>query len=388
MRTFSLTFILIALLSTHSYSQTWNLEWEKYSQSPNQDYFKDVCETPDGEFVVLGSKGANNLADIWLLCFNSKGDTLWTRKFKTPGKDQPTKLTGMTNGDFLILGETGISDNSKILLIRTDRNGNELWRKLLDDGNFCKGKDIAPLPDNGFVIVGSKNTDTQDPHPWMAKMDENGNMIWEQMFSEKGCLATVKQLPNDEFILSGQVIGKVDNDCDILVMQTNNSGKMIWQNKMLAPTSKEWPECVCCSPDSCFIMVGWAGNCLNDIADENPIFDYDLMVKKLDSKGKVLWAKNFDSEGSEGGNAVAIRPDGKLLIAGVKLTSFTGKVGPWLLEVDEQGNILNESLLNMNLSQANKVINTSDGGFVVIGPGIFERLGPHSDGWIMKFNGL
>ena len=143
-----------------------------------------------------------------------------------------------------------------------------------------------------------------------------------------------------------------------------------------------------CYKDSCFVLVGWAGKCLNDIADENPIFDYDLMIKKINCEGKVLWTKEVDSEGSEGGNAVVIRPDGKFLVAGVKLTSFTGNIGPWLLEVDNDGNVVDELLLNMRLDQASKIINTSDGGFVVIGPGLHERINSNTDGWILKFKGI
>ncbi len=156
-------------------------------------------------------------------------------------------------------------------------------------------------------------------------------------------------------------------------------------NRMQASKSREWAECVCCSPDSCFMLVGWVGNCLNDIDSEYPIFDFDLVLKKIDCNGKELWSKSFDAEGSEGGNAITIRPGGNMLLAGVKLTSFSGKVGPWIIETDSQGKILNETLLNLKLTQACKVINTSDGGFVVIGPGMNEKINSLSDGWIAKF---
>jgi hypothetical protein len=52
------------------------------------------------------------------------------------------------------------------------------------------------------------------------------------------------------------------------------------------------------------------------------------------------------------------------------------------------GNILDEQLLNMQLEQASKAIVAPDGGIVVIGPGMNERLNPRSDGWIMKFSEL
>ena len=151
-----------------------------------------------------------------------------------------------------------------------------------------------------------------------------------------------------------------------------------------------WPECICCSPDSCFILAGWQGNCLGDIEAEEPIFDYDMVVNKLDCTGKVLWTKNFDREGSEGGNAITIRPDGDFIVAGIKATSFTGQVGPWLIHLSAEGEIKDEKLIpfHFNNDHAIKVINTSDGGFVVIGPGVQEENNLRSNGWIMKFASL
>lgn len=101
----------------------------------------------------------------------------------------------------------------------------------------------------------------------------------------------------------------------------------------------------------------------------------------------MIWTKNIDSEGSEGGSAVVVRPDGNILMAGKKETSFLGKIGPWLVLTNEKGEKLDEHLLpfKFNIDQAADIINSSDGGFVVIGPGAIDRKYGRSDGWIKKF---
>jgi len=382
MKPILLTLVILGSICLNTFSQNWKLEWEKSSGFEKQDYFTDISELPDGGFVVLGERGASKSGNLWLVRYNSQGDTLWTHTFETPTSDIPAKVACLNNGDLLVLSSSGTADDSKVKLMRTDANGNFLWEKTLDDGNYFKPGDIYPMQNNGFVVAGGKGSDAANLHLWFAQMDENGDPVWERIFSEntKGCLVSAKQLPNNDFILSGQVNGTSANDCDITIIRTNSNGEQIWQNRMEAPKSKEWPECVCCSPDSCFVMVGWAGTCLNDMNDENAIFDY--------CDGKVVWSKNIDGEGSEGGNAIAIRPDGKFLIAATKLTSFTGNIGPWLVEVDNEGNIVNQMMLNMRLEKASKVINSSDGGFVVIGPGLNERISYRSDGWIVKFSGM
>jgi len=127
---------------------------------------------------------------------------------------------------------------------------------------------------------------------------------------------------------------------------------------------------------------------MNDVNSENPVFDYDLLMVKVSPSGNVIWSKNIDSEGSEGGNGVAILRDGRILLAGKKETSFMGRVGPWLLLSDKDGNIISEMVLPFLFTQdqAAKIINTSDGGFVVIGPGLTSPENTRSEGWIKKFN--
>ncbi len=385
-----LTLVFLGSIFLNSFSQDWKLEWEKSSGFAKQDYFTDISELPDGGFVVLGECGASRSGNLWLIRYNQQGDTLWTRSFETPTSDTPAKVACLNNNDLLVLGSSASEGDTKVKLMRCDPDGNLLWEKTLDDGNYFKAGDIYPLENSGFILAGGKGSDAANPHLWLAQMDENGDPVWERSFSENinGCLVSAKQLPNSDFILSGQVNGTSANDCDIVLIRTNSNGEEIWQNRMEAPKSREWPECVCCSPDSCFVMVGWAGTCLNDMNDENAIFDYDLMIKKVNCDGKVIWSKNIDGEGSEGGSAITIRPDGKFLVAGTKVTSFTGKIGPWLLEVDNDGNIENQLMLNMHLDRASKVINSSDGGFVVIGPGLHDRISYRSDGWILKFSGM
>jgi len=136
------------------------------------------------------------------------------------------------------------------------------------------------------------------------------------------------------------------------------------------------------------MVVGWQGLCLNDINSDEPIFDFDLAISKIDKKGKLVWTRNFNREGSEGGNSVAIRPNGSFIIAGKKATSFLGKVGPWLLLVDAEGNETGENLIKFhcNNDQAVKVINCNDGGIVVIGPGLQDESNTRANGWIMKFS--
>jgi hypothetical protein len=82
-----------------------------------------------------------------------------------------------------------------------------------------------------------------------------------------------------------------------------------------------------------------------------------------------------------------VRPDEKILLGGKKETSFLGRVGSWLLVTDQEGTVVSEMVFPFNFGndQAVEIINSSDGGFVVIGPGELDLNQQNSDGWIKKF---
>lgn len=388
MKPFLSTLLSFCLLALFSNAQTWDIEWQYTSNKQNQDYFADIDQTSDGSFIVLGCESTNKSSDLCLSLYDERGVAIWSQTFGTAKNDIPCKVKSMENGDFLILGKTSDEGVAKTLLLKTDSNGNEIWRILLDSTKNEVGNDLIPLPDNEFLLAGSSGIDKNQM--WLARFNEDGKIAWTKNFHPdiQGSITSVKILPNNELLMSARVQGTNKNDCDIALMRTDNLGNEVWFNHLSSPKIKEWPQCVCCSPDSSIIMVGWSGACLNDINSEYPVFDFDVVVKKFSANGKLIWTKSFDGEGSEGGNAVTVLPDGNFIIAGIKATSFSGKIGPWLLLLDSNGNIVNETLLNMRLEQAAKAIVAPDGGIVVIGPGINDRLSSRSDSWIIKFAGL
>ncbi len=389
-----LTIVFFCLFSFVVYGQNWQIAWEKQLGNSKMDYFTDVITDVNGGFTVLGSTipKAKNSYDLWLIRFNDKGDTIWTKTFGTDLNEKPKKILQTPDGSYLILGITKDSVLEIPVIIRTDKDGNELWQKRFNDGNFYLGEDIVYDGESGFWVAGSKSSQKEIQNRWIAKLNENGEIVWEKSFSAdlNGFCKAVKKLPDGSFVVTGKVEKSGQKDCDVWISRLDKEGKPLWDTRITNPKIKAWPECVCCSPDSFIMVIGWQGLCLNDINSDDPIFDFDLAVSKIDKKGKVMWTKNFNREGSEGGNSVAIRPNGNFIIAGKKATSFLGKVGPWLLLVDAEGNETGENLIKFhcNNDQAVKVINCNDGGIVVIGPGLQDEENIRANGWIMKFSSL
>ncbi len=385
---------LIVCLFSPGFGQSWNIVWNKELGNQRMDYFKDVIEDINGGYTVLGSiflQGGTSY-DFWLVRFNDSGDTLWTKTLGTDFTDVPKRLVQVDDGSYILTGMAQSENQEELLIVKTDTDGNELWRKSFGGDSYFAGEDLVALDNDGFLMVGSKGADKNNVKSWIIKLDNNGETVWERFIEEdiNGCCKSIKKLPDGGFAITGQMAKNSKNDCDMWVARLNSNFESMWMSNVPSPNMKVWPECICCSPDSCFMLVGWQGTCFGDINVDDPTFDYDMLLVKMDKKGKVLWTKNFDKEGSEGGNTVTIRPDGNFIVGGIKATSFLGKIGPWLTLVDTDGNLVSEKLIEMHFNgdQAIKIINCSDGSIVVIGPGIQDEKYSRSNGWIMKLSGI
>jgi hypothetical protein len=328
--------------------------------------------------------------DFWLVRFNTNGDILWMKVLGTQSQDYPSSMAQLPDGSYVLAGKTETdSKNYQAYIVKTDGKGNVLWQKNIGNEQYKDIENVIATGNSEIIISGIKTTASDVDNIWIAKLNSEGEMLWEKLLDDNrmACSQSLKHLPDGSFVLAGSVKDKNIPDANLMVMRFSSSGERIWMYEQESVGKNVWPECICCSPDSNFIVVGWHGACMNDITSEYPVFDYDLFVAKISQEGKLVWTRNIDSEGSEGGNAVAVRADGKILMAGKKETSFLGKVGPWLLLSDEKGNVIDEALLpfKFNKDQAVQIVNSSDGGFVVIGPGQVEQDYNRSDGWIKKF---
>jgi hypothetical protein len=384
--------IVFIFLQTSALGQNWEIEWEKKMGTQNMDVFTDVIQNDEGGFTVIGTTFPEGKQDIdfWLVKFGADGELVWSKTMGTGNNDFPLSLEQCGDGGYILTGKTQVGDNLfKAFLLKTEKDGNEQWQKVLEDPGWVSATNVIVTNDENFVVSGEKITGDANKNIGLAKFSGDGEMMWEKSFGENKLASpgSLKKLPNGGFALAGQISEKGSKDSDLWIFRFDKNGEKMWDTQINSPGIIIWPECICCSPDSNIVAVGWYGTCMNDINSADPIFDFDLFITQISSKGKFLWTKNIDSEGSEGGNAVVVRPDGKILLAGKKETSFLGRIGPWLLLTDEKGTVLSELVLpfNFNGDQAAGIINTSDGGFVVIGPGKIDLDKTRSDGWIKKF---
>jgi len=383
-------FVLVFLYGS-VFGQPIELEWEKQMGSPSTDMFTDVIEDINGGFTVLGAT-FNDLKkniDNWLVRFDADGKVIWTETFGSDNYDCPLHFAQCNNGNYVLAGKIQTDNVATGVILKVDTLGKLIWTKEFGNKNCYCFEDVIVLENKNIIAAGTLYDENQFKKGLLVQLNPKGEIIWEKSINkmDQTIPKSLKKLPDGGFALASKIALKNSLDSDLYVIRFNADGEIIWDFHQKKPNIQIWPECICCTPDNNLMVSGWHGSCMNDINAENPVFDFDLFITKISPEGKVIWNKNIDSEGSEGGYAIAIRPDGKILLAGRKETSFLGRIGPWILLTDEKGEMISELVppIIFNADKAARLINSSDGGFLVIGPGEVEPNTTRSDGWIKKF---
>jgi hypothetical protein len=179
-------------------------------------------------------------------------------------------VIGSTTGDFGSQINQGTQD---AYLTKYDSAGNVQWTKLLGSAGSASGFSLALDPSGGVVVTGSTTADIVqgavadgNADSFVAKYDSNGNQTW------------IKQLQT----LSGNQANSVSVD---------SSGN---------------------------IFIG--GQVLSGVISRGQVAQgsSDAYLAKLDSKGNIVYEKQFGTSGKDQVAATATGADGSLYVASVQ----------------------------------------------------------------------
>ena len=112
----------------------------------------------------------------------------------------------------------------------------------------------------------------------------------------------------------------------------------------------------------------------------------DMWLVKTDSTGVEQWNKTYGKNGSEGATSVIKTSDGGYLLVGVTISFGEGKGDFWLVKTDSTGiEQWNQTYGGLEPELANSVLETSDGGYVLLGITSSFRA-DNIDIWLIKMD--
>lgn len=358
------------LISAEEPDTAWT---RMYGGNGDDDCFYSVEQTADGGYIVSGKTGVGSGAS-WLVKTDAAGDTLWTSAIGSSTEDKFYQVRQTASGGrYICVGGKYHGGGEAAYFTRTDTAGAQSWYRVVDRMYLT---DVRQTADYGFAATGRKSSN--DGGIWLIKTDSAGVVVldtsYDGQFSSK-----LQVLADGGYLLAA---GDYDEDGDtaVYLLCTDAAGAVQWARA--SDNTTEWIQAydVILTSDNGIVVVG-----VRKLLAED---DEDVILRKLDQNGTVLWTKIFDRAEYDCGYSVAETYEGGFIITGSSAASrFGDENALWVLRTNSVGDTIWTKtfnyLVSSYLDDYSQVIVGSDSSYVIA---TTNSTGSYYCGWLIKIN--
>jgi hypothetical protein len=258
---------------------------------------RDVAETPDSGFVVVGTIGSNGL----IAKVDRYGNARWFREIDPGPIVAMEAVTVMDNGDVVVTGRQDFSPVD-LLLARYNSNGGVVWSfnfdnvtpdavlafdidhtdagaiivfaTLLEDGTGEKRINVLEFTGAGgfvdvlfdaevnqsvlsgfahdsgdFIIAGEREGEAL-----AMRIDSEGAQAWEQVDATSSAFVACEQTPDGGFAFAGSAAPS--GHTDFYAMKTDADGTVEWTETLVRPDDN-YPKDMAVGSDGALYTIGF-----------------------------------------------------------------------------------------------------------------------------------
>ena len=234
----------------HSLGDYWGIKmdangdriWRRYFGGSHVDESKDVLQTSDDGFLLIGvsestdfditdPRGGN---DMWIVKVSEYGDLMWQKSFGGSEIDFGYAVTHTNDGHFIIAGDTRSSDqdvstsygNADVWVVKFNAsNGGLIWEKSYGGSAFESARGITSLSDGTFLITGNTRSENGD-----VSNNYGLNDAWAIIINNDGELLLERSIGGTNLDFANKAIETSNNQL-IIVGNTESSDNDISLNK-------------------------------------------------------------------------------------------------------------------------------------------------------------
>jgi hypothetical protein len=369
------------------------MEWKQTIGGIGFDNANSVQQTCDGGYISAGRTGSygSGGGDFWLVKTDSNGKEQWNRTFGGTDYDYAHSVMQTLDGGYILAGNTWSYDagESDVWLVKNDAHGYEQWNMTFGGINDDSAYSVSQSAEGGYILAGetcSYGAGRSDV--WLVKTDSKGYEQWNKTFGgiNDDQAKSVRQTSDGGYILAGKT-GSFGLDwSDVWLIKIDTNGNMQW-NQTFGGNGGDWAESIQQTSDGGFIIAG--------TTTSYGAGHFDFWLIKTDSKGKEQWNQTFEGSGDDWAHSVIQTSDGGYVIIG-KTRALDDNVNydqnddlddMWLVKTDSKGNMeWYNSFGSTGFDWANCIQQTSDGGYIIAGKTDSYRAGD-ADVWLIKLEG-
>lgn len=321
------------------------IQWQKSLGGSDQDYAQSGSQTSDGGYIVAGYSGSNDgdvsgnngTIDVWVVKLDGSGNIQWQNALEGTDHDYAREVRQTTDGGYIVVGftystngdVTGNHGDFDYWVIKLDASGNLQWQKALGGTFGDEGDSIQQTADGGYIVAGhsfSSDGDVASGNQglrdfWVVKLDSSGNIEWENSMggSATDYARSVIQTGDGGYLIGGETSSN-DGDVtghqgvgDYWVVKLNSSGVMEWQ-KTLGGSLDDEGNAVKQTNDGGYLVAGRSGSVDGDKTGSQG--GPDFWVAKLNPTGNLLWEKSLGGSSNESAESIQLTSDGGFIMTG------------------------------------------------------------------------
>ncbi len=258
--------------------------WQKTYGGEDWDFVYDIAKTYDNGFVFCGEtyNNTNGNSDVWVVKTNNQGDTLWTRTIGGSLADKGNSIIETADSNILVAGvRTTISDSTQAYVLKFDKDGVLIWDSLYGGTAYEGANDIITTQDGNIVFTGTSTSfGVGDKDYYVVKINQNGNIIWEQVFNDVGDEEgfAIHEISNGNLMNVGYTKATGAGEKDAKIFLITSGGWWGGQNSSFGGYVDDIAKAVTINTDGVIHMAGYTnsfGQGLNDLM----IIRVDTIVK-------------------------------------------------------------------------------------------------------------
>ncbi len=308
------------------------------------DVLKDIRQTRDGGYIVIGTTSSNDgnvignhgSEDVWVVKLDASGTIQWQRCLGGPGNDTGRSVQQTPDGGYIIAADTssvegdimGNHGRSDIWVIKLDASGNVQWRRCYGGANDDTAGNIQVTSDGGYILIGTTNSsdgDMSDNHGgsdmWVARLDAAGHIQWQRSLGGSGTDNgfSVIQMRDGGYLLAGQTSSTNDD----VSGETGSNVPDGWLVKLDASGQTRWQRVLSgCETLRCGIIGQNGNDAIVVLEEERASYRHEGCVfyaieslMEVDTTGVIRWRRSFRDDMVRSSGTVERLANGEYVLA-------------------------------------------------------------------------
>ncbi|WGD35606.1 hypothetical protein [Olleya sp. YS] len=356
------------------YDEDSQLEWSKTYGGTNDERGNQVIQTQDGGYAIIGhtysSDGDitinNGQEDFWVIKTDAQGNLVWQKTYGYSGIDTGYSILQTSDGGYFITGvldvtASGGAGNTKSLqtqhaggdywTLKLDQTGTIQWSKYLGGLFTDTAFDALQTDDNGFLIVGSSDSEDTDISNnkgsydfWVTKVSSSGVLQWEKSFgsTEIDEARAVIDSGDGNYLIIGDTRGE-DTDvssnfgaADVWVIKISPTGELLWE-KTYGGENFDVGRAIAVTNDNGFVICGSSRSASGNLTENQG--QNDAWIIKIGSSGNLVWQQAVGGTDVDFAYGIAELENGTIITVGesssndVDITENKGFTDLLLIEI-------------------------------------------------------